>query len=70
MSDEPHAGVDDLPAAEPARTLWGRLPLVWILPAVVVLAGAFVVVHEKLEQGTAVEIRFENAEANFELNSP
>jgi paraquat-inducible protein B len=62
VSDEPHAGVDDLPAAEPARTLWGRLPLVWILPAVVVLAGGFVVIREKLEQGTAIEIRFENAE--------
>ena len=62
MSDEPHADIDDLPAAEPARTLWGRLPLVWILPAVVVLAGGFVVIREKLEQGTAIEIRFESAE--------
>jgi paraquat-inducible protein B len=62
VSDEPHAGVDELPAAEPARTLWGRLPLVWILPAVVVLAGGFVVIREKLAQGTAIEIRFENAE--------
>jgi paraquat-inducible protein B len=54
--------LDDLPAAVPARSLWGRLPLVWILPAVVVLAGAFVVVREKLAQGIEIEIRFENAE--------
>jgi paraquat-inducible protein B len=54
--------LEDLPAAVPARTLWGRLPLVWILPTVVVLAGAFVVIHEKLAQGTTIEIRFLNAE--------
>jgi paraquat-inducible protein B len=62
MSEEPRPDLDQLPAAVPARTLWGRLPLVWILPAVVVLAGGFVVIREKLEQGTAIEIRFENAE--------
>ncbi len=62
MSDPPHPDLDDLPAALPARSLWGRLPLVWILPAVVVLAGAYVVVHEKLAQGTTIEIRFLNAE--------
>jgi paraquat-inducible protein B len=62
MSDPPAPNLDDLPAAVPARTLWGRLPLVWILPAVVVLAGAFVVIHELLAQGTTIEIRFLNAE--------
>jgi len=62
VSEGPHSDLDDLPAAVPARTLWGRLPLVWILPAVVVLAGGFVVVREKLAQGTAIEIRFANAE--------
>jgi paraquat-inducible protein B len=45
-----------------ARSRWSRLPLVWILPAVVILAGAFVVIHEKLAQGTSIEIRFHNAE--------
>jgi paraquat-inducible protein B len=54
--------LDDLPAAVPARSLWGRLPLVWLLPAVVVLAGGFVVIREKLAQGTDIEIRFANAE--------
>jgi paraquat-inducible protein B len=60
--NEPHPDLEELPAAVPARTLWGRLPLVWILPAVVVLAGAYVVIHEKLAQGTTIEIRFLNAE--------
>src|ERR1700727_1647044 len=62
MSESPTPGVDELPAAVPARSLWGRLPLVWILPAVVVLAGGFVVIRERLAQGTAIEIRFENAD--------
>jgi paraquat-inducible protein B len=62
VSEGADPGLDDLPAAVPARTLWGRLPLVWILPAVVVLVGGFVVVREKLAQGTSIEIRFANAE--------
>ena len=62
MSDGPRPDLSDLPAAVPARSVWGRLPLVWILPAVVVLAGAFVVIKEKIAQGTSIEIRFENAE--------
>ncbi len=67
MSEGPNANLDELPAAVPARSLWGRLPLVWILPAVVILAGAFVVVREKIAQGTSIEIRFENAEG-LEVN--
>jgi paraquat-inducible protein B len=62
MSEPPHTDLNDLPEAVPARTRWGRLPLVWILPAIVVLAGGFVVIREKLAQGTSIEIRFENAE--------
>jgi paraquat-inducible protein B len=62
VSDPPKADLEDLPAAVPAQTVWGRLPLVWILPAVVVLAGGFVVIREKIAQGTSIEIRFENAE--------
>jgi paraquat-inducible protein B len=62
VNEPPHSHLDDLPAAVPARSLWGRLPLVWILPIIVVLVGAFVVVREKLAQGIAIEIRFENAE--------
>jgi paraquat-inducible protein B len=62
VSDQPSGDFDQLPAAVPARSLWGRLPLVWILPAVVVLAGAFVVIRDKLAEGTTIEIRFLNAE--------
>ncbi|HEY2779519.1 MAG TPA: MlaD family protein [Steroidobacteraceae bacterium] len=62
MSEGPHPEIEELPAAVPARSLWGRLPLVWILPIVVVLAGAFVVIREKIAQGTSIEIRFQNAE--------
>jgi paraquat-inducible protein B len=62
VSAGPHDNLDELPAAVPARSAWGRLPLVWILPAVVVLAGGFVVIREKLAQGSSIEIRFENAE--------
>jgi paraquat-inducible protein B len=62
VNEPSHPHLDELPAAVAARSLWGRLNLVWILPAVVVLVGAFVVVREKLAQGIAIEIRFENAE--------
>jgi paraquat-inducible protein B len=54
--------LSELPAAVPATSRWGRIPLVWILPAIVIIAGAFVVIHEKLAQGTSIEIRFHNAE--------
>src|SRR5258708_5187994 len=60
MTDTP--GLDELPSAVPAGSRWGRLPLIWMLPAVVILAGAFVVIHEKLAQGTSIEISFHNAE--------
>jgi paraquat-inducible protein B len=62
MSEPTIPSLDDLPSAVPARSRWSRLPLIWILPAVVILAGAFVVIHEKLAQGTSIEIRFHNAE--------
>lgn len=67
MSAGPPSELEDLPAAVPARSAWGRLPLVWILPAVVVLAGAFVVIREKIAQGTSIEIQFQNAEG-LEIN--
>jgi paraquat-inducible protein B len=62
VSEPPPSGLEELPAPVPAQSRWSRLPLVWILPAVVILAGAFVVVREKLAQGTNIEISFENAE--------
>ena len=62
MTEPSHPGLDELPSAVPAPSRWGRLPLIWILPAVVIVAGAFVVIHEKLAQGISIEIRFHNAE--------
>jgi paraquat-inducible protein B len=62
MTDPENSSLDDLPAAVPARSRWSRLPLIWTLPVVVVLAGAFVVVHQLLEQGTDIDISFHNAE--------
>jgi paraquat-inducible protein B len=53
---------DDLPTAEPAQSMGARFPLIWVLPAVVILAGVFVLIHEKLSQGTSIEIRFHSAE--------
>ena len=62
MSEPTIPDLDDIPAALPAASLWSRLPLIWLLPVVVVLAGAFVVIHEQLAQGTSIEIRFHSAE--------
>jgi paraquat-inducible protein B len=62
MTELPGGDLHELPEAVPATSRWGRIPLVWILPAIVVLAGAFVIIHEKLSQGTSIEIRFHNAE--------
>jgi paraquat-inducible protein B len=39
-----------------------RLPLVWILPSLVVLAAAFVAITQKLAQGTSIEITFHGAD--------
>ena len=62
MTTPANSSLDDLPSAVPARSFWSRVPRIWILPAVVILAGIFVVVHEMLAQGTSVEIRFVDAE--------
>src|ERR1700730_1475201 len=62
MTEPTNPSLDELPSAEPVGSRWGGLPLIWILPAVVVLAGAFVVIHEKLAQGSSIEISFHNAE--------
>src|SRR6202046_4265591 len=62
MTEPTNPEFADLPTAVPARSFWSRIPRIWILPAVVILAGIFVVVHEMLAQGTSVEIRFVDAE--------
>jgi paraquat-inducible protein B len=62
MTEPANPGVEELPSALPTPSRWSRLPLIWILPIVVILAGAFVVIHEKLAEGTSIEIRYHNAE--------
>ena len=54
--------VDGLPQALPDRRHRVRVPFVWILPAIVIVAGAFVGVHEKLAEGVAIEITFHTAD--------
>ena len=62
MAETPTAAPDDLPEAVPDRPRRGRLPLVWILPALVIVIGAFVVVQQKLAQGPRVDISFADAD--------
>jgi paraquat-inducible protein B len=62
VNDRDPPDLNDLPQAVPSRSKWAGLPLVWILPLVVVLAGGFVVVHERLAQGVTVHIRFHSAD--------
>jgi paraquat-inducible protein B len=53
---------DDLPEAIPDRPRHSRLPLVWILPVLVIVIGAFVVIQQKLAQGPSVDISFLDAD--------
>lgn len=62
MVDAPSPTPDDLPAAVPDRAHRGRVPLVWILPALVIVVGAFVVVQQKLAQGPRIDISFSDAD--------
>jgi paraquat-inducible protein B len=59
---EPPAPPDDLPSAVPDAPHRLRLSYVWILPALVVLVGAFVAIHEKIARGTSIEIAFRSAD--------
>ena len=59
---EPPPPVDELPEAIPDRRNRMRLPYVWILPAIVIVAGVFVAVHEKLAEGIPIEITFRTAD--------
>src|SRR5215469_14891770 len=62
MSEPERPELDGRPAADPAKSRFGRIPVVWVLPIVVVLAAGFVVIHEKIAQGVDIEITFQNAE--------
>jgi len=62
MAEPPSFIPEDLPEAVPDRPRRTRLPLVWILPALVIVIGAFVVIQQKLAQGPAIDISFADAE--------
>jgi paraquat-inducible protein B len=62
MTEPENSELGDLPAAVPAQSRWPRLSLIWTLPVVVILAGAFVVIRQHLARGTQIEISFHNAE--------
>ncbi len=65
---EPHPPAsDDLPQAIPDPPRQRRVPYVWILPALVVIVGAFVVVQQKLAEGPLVNIEFLSADG-LEVN--
>jgi paraquat-inducible protein B len=51
-----------VPRAIPDAPRRIHVPYVWILPLLVIVAGLFVAIHEKLEQGTAIEITFRTAD--------
>jgi paraquat-inducible protein B len=61
MADTPPIP-DDLPEAIPDRPHRSRLPLVWILPALVIVVGACVVIQQKLAQGPRIDISFLDAD--------
>ncbi len=60
---EPSAGdVDDLPRAVPEPQGGRRLPLVWIVPLIAVVAGIVVVIQQTLAQGPRIDITFLGAD--------
>ena len=59
---DPRPAPDDLPEAVPDKPRRSRVPLVWILPVVVVIVGAFVVIQQKLAQGPSIDISFLDAD--------
>jgi paraquat-inducible protein B len=62
MTDSSIPPSHDLPEAIADPPRHSRVPLVWVLPALVVLIGAFVVVQQKLAQGPRIDISFLDAD--------
>jgi paraquat-inducible protein B len=62
MTEPPASIPDDLPSAVPDHPRRKRLPFVWILPVVVIMAGAFVAIQQKLAQGPRIDINFLGAD--------
>lgn len=60
---EPSAGnMDDLPRAVPDPNHRKRLPLVWIVPLMAIVAGIIVVIQQTLAQGPRIDITFLGAD--------
>ena len=66
MVDRVTPPVDELPSAVPDAPRRVRVPYVWILPIIVIIAGAFVAVREKLAEA---ERRLCEAEAEVKKNA-
>jgi paraquat-inducible protein B len=62
MADVPPSPPDDLPEAVPDPGRRRHLPLVWILPALVIVVGVFVVIQQNLAQGPGIDIYFLDAD--------
>jgi paraquat-inducible protein B len=62
VTDRTTPAADELPPAVPDPPRRVRVPYVWILPIIVVIAGAFVAVREKLAEGSSIEITFHTAD--------
>jgi paraquat-inducible protein B len=62
VADRVTPPADELPSAVPDAPRRVRVPYVWILPIIVVIAGAFVAVREKLAEGSSIEITFHTAD--------
>jgi paraquat-inducible protein B len=62
MTEPPASVPHDLPSAVPDHPRRKRLPFAWILPAMVVVVGAFVVIQQELAQGPRIDISFLGAD--------
>jgi len=62
MAEGSGLSTEDLPEAVPDRPRRTRLPLVWLLPAVVIVVGAGVVIQQKVAQGPQIDISFADAD--------
>lgn len=63
MADLPENADQDFPPVQVRqRSLWQRLPLVWLIPLVALLAGGWLAIKALREQGPTVTISFQSAE--------
>jgi paraquat-inducible protein B len=63
MPDRPHPDTSSIPEAVAVPKRHWTLPLVWIIPTVAALLGAWLALHYLLSQGPTITITFKNAES-------